>query len=354
MDNKKKVTVAMSGGIDSAVAALMMIEAGYSVEGATMKLCKKHAADGTDLTAEDIADAKAVCDKLGITHRVHTFTKEFHDTVIRDFIDTYLSAGTPNPCVVCNKLLKFGLLLDKELEAGADYVATGHYARIVKRDDGRFLLLKAHDEQKDQSYMLWSLTQHQLGHTLLPLGELSKPEIRRMGADHGFVIAHKSDSQDICFVPDGDYASFIEKELGYTYPQGDYVDEDGNILGTHKGIIHYTVGQRKGLGISMGRHIFVTHKDAETNRVTLADEDRLFTSKVVIKNVNLIPFDSFEGQLRCATKLRYRHTAAPCTAEITGEDEITLLFDEPQRAPAKGQSAVIYDGDLVLGGGIIQ
>ncbi len=354
MENKKKVTVAMSGGIDSAVAALLMMQKGYAVSGATMKLCEKKDADGNDLSEQDIADAKAVCNKLGIAHRVYAFTKEFHETVIRDFIDTYLAAGTPNPCVVCNRLLKFGLLLDKELENRTDYLATGHYARIERREDGRLLLKKAADDQKDQSYMLWSLTQHQLSHTLFPLGELSKPEIRQMGVDNGFVIAHKSDSQDICFVPDGDYASFIERELGHTYPGGDYVDDDGNVLGKHKGIIHYTIGQRKGLGISMGRHIFVTRKDAVTNKVTLADEDKLFTDKVIIHGINLIPFDSFEGKLRCSAKIRYRHSASPCVTEITGENEITLTFDEPQRAPAKGQSAVLYDGDYVIGGGIIQ
>ncbi len=343
----------MSGGIDSAVAALLMIQEGYAVSGATMQLCEKKDADGKDLTANDIADAKEVCNALGISHKVYAFKKEFHDTVIRDFIDTYLDGGTPNPCIVCNRLLKFGLLLDKEIEQGADYVATGHYAQIEQRVDGRFLLKKAADTQKDQSYMLWSLSQHQLAHTIFPLGKLSKPEIRQMGADHGFVIAHKSDSQDICFVPDGDYASFIEKEIGYTYPSGIYVDETGKVLGKHKGIIHYTIGQRKGLGISMGRHIFVTQKDAETNTVILADEDKLFTNKVVIKKINLIPFDHFDGIIRLSAKIRYRHEAAPCTAEITGQDEITLSFDEPQRAPAKGQSAVLYDGDYVVGGGII-
>ncbi len=353
MTDKKKVTVAMSGGIDSAVAALLMLDMGYDVGGATMKLCQRLDAEGNDASELDIKDARSVCDKIGISHKVYDLKEEFHSSVMTDFVNTYLSGGTPNPCIVCNKELKFGILLEKELENGADLIATGHYARIEKSSDGRYLLKRAVDENKDQSYMLWSLSQHQLSHTLFPLGELTKPEIRKIGEEKGFVIAHKSDSQDICFVPDGDYASFIERELGEKYPCGDYVDEDGNIIGRHKGIIHYTIGQRKGLGISMGRHIFVTKKDAKTNRVTLADEDRLFTNTVKIKNINLIPFDSFEGEMRISAKIRYRQKSCSCTAKITGKDEIELTFDQPQRAPAQGQSAVLYDGDIVVGGGII-
>ena len=352
MENKKKVTVAMSGGIDSAVAAIIAKDMGFEVSGATMRLCPKITNEG-DLADQDISDAKEVCKILGIDHRVYDMQSGFHSTVIKDFIDTYYCGGTPNPCIVCNKHMKFGAFLDEELSRGADYIATGHYARIEEKD-GRFLLKKAADPMKDQTYMLWSLSQHQLSHTLFPLGDMTKPEIRAMGAEAGFVIAHKSDSQDICFVPDGDYAAFIEKECGEKYPEGNYIDEDGNILGKHKGIIHYTIGQRKGLGISMGRHIFVTKKDAESNTVTLADEDRLFTKVVVIKNINLIPFDKFEGKIRVKAKIRYRHAESDAYAEITGEDEITLTFDEPQRAPAKGQSAVMYDGDYVVGGGIIQ
>jgi len=353
MIEKKKVSVAMSGGIDSAVAALLALEQGYEVSGVTMKLCPKITDDGTDLTANDIADAKAVCDKIGIEHTVYDLEDKFHNTVVKDFIDTYVSGGTPNPCIVCNKLLKFGALLDMEIARGADLVATGHYAQIEEKN-GRFLLRKAKDEKKDQSYMLWSLSQYQLSHTLFPLGSLTKPEIRKIGEDNGFVIAHKSDSQDICFVPDGDYAAFIENERGEAFPEGDYIDEHGNILGRHKGVIHYTIGQRKGLGISMGRHIFVAAKDAEKNTVTLADEDKLFTNTVVIRGINLIPFDKLEGKMRVKAKIRYHHTESDAYAEQTGSDEITLTFDEPQRAPAKGQSAVMYDGNYVIGGGIIQ
>ena len=344
----------MSGGIDSAVAALLIKNQGYETVGATMKLCDRILPDGTDAADVDISDAKAICDKLDIPHRVYDLSGDFNSTVIKDFIDTYMRGATPNPCIVCNKHLKFGRLLDLEIEAGADYIATGHYARIEQNENGRFILKKAADPKKDQTYMLWSLTQNQLSHALFPLGSMTKAEIRDIGARNGFANAHKSDSQDICFVPDGDYAAFIEERLGSPYPQGNYVDEDGNILGKHKGMIHYTIGQRKGLGISMNKHIFVIEKNAANNTVTLADEDRLFKSRIVIRNINLIPFDKIEGKIRVDVKIRYSQSQSPAYAEQTGEDEITLTFDTPQRAPARGQSAVMYDGDTVIGGGIIQ
>ncbi len=350
----KNVTVAMSGGIDSAVAALLTIQQGYNVTGATMRLCKRLLPDGSDGILSDIVDARMVCKMLGIDHRVYDLSSEFKDAVIKNFVDTYMSGATPNPCIVCNRLLKFGKLLELELEAGSDYIATGHYANIVKSDNGRYLLKKAVDTKKDQTYMLWSLTQHQLSHTIFPLGPLTKPEIREIGVKNGFLNAHKSDSQDICFIPSGDYATFIENELGEKYPSGDYIDENGNILGKHKGMIHYTIGQRKGLGISMNRHIFVIDKNAETNTVTLADEDKLFKKTVVIKGINLIPFDRIDGRLRVEAKIRYSQSQSPAFAEQTGNDEITLTFDTPQRAAARGQSAVMYDGDVVIGGGIIQ
>ncbi len=350
----KKVAVAMSGGIDSAVAALLIKNQGFDTHGVTMKLCERILPDGTDASLTDIGDARNICEKLGIEHTVYELSRDFYDAVIRDFIDTYMHGATPNPCIVCNKLLKFGKLLDIERENGTNYIATGHYARIEKHDDGRYLLKKSADAKKDQTYMLWSLSQEQLAHTLFPLGSLTKAEIREIGAKHGFVNAHKSDSQDICFIPDGDYASFIEKKLGQKYPSGDYIDEDGNIIGKHKGMIHYTIGQRKGLGISMNRHIFVIDKDFKSNTVTLADEDKLFKSKVIIKNINLIPFDRLDGKIKIEAKIRYSQSQSPAFAEQTGGDEITLTFDTPQRAPARGQSAVMYDGDTVIGGGIIQ
>lgn len=350
----KKVTVAMSGGIDSAVAALLIKDKGFDTCGATMHLCERIMPDGSDALLQDIADARDICDRLGISHKVYRLEKEFRNTVIKNFIDTYLDGATPNPCIVCNKLLKFGALLDLELKDGADYIATGHYANVEKDINGRYILKKATDTKKDQTYMLWSLDQRRLSHTLFPLGKLTKAEIRDIGEQNGFSNAHKRDSQDICFVPNGEYASFIEKELGKAFPSGEYIDENGNVIGKHKGIIHYTIGQRKGLGISMNKHVFVINKDATNNTVTLADGDRLFSKKVVIKGINLIPFDSLDGRIRVEAKIRYSQTQSPAYAEQTGEDEITLTFDTPQRAITRGQSAIMYDGDTVIGGGIIQ
>ncbi len=352
--NNKNVTVAMSGGIDSAVAAWLVKKDGFNTVGATMKLCERLTENREDASLSDIEDARIICERLGISHRVYDLSEQFRETVINNFVETYIKGGTPNPCIVCNKFLKFGKLLELELDKGTDLIATGHYANIEKDSNGRHLLKKASDQRKDQTYMLWSLKQEQLSHTLFPLGSLTKQQIREIGAEQGFVNAHKSDSQDICFVPDGDYAAFIEKSLGIKYPSGKYIDENGKVLGDHKGMIHYTIGQRKGLGISMNKHIFVVDKNAETNTVTLADEDKLFNNKVVIKNINLIPFDKLEGRIRVEAKIRYSQTQSPAYAEQTGDDEITLIFDTPQRAPARGQSAVMYDGDAVIGGGIIQ
>ena len=233
-------------------------------------------------------------------------------------------------------------------------IATGHYARIEKGENGRFLLRRAKDENKDQSYVLWTLSQETLAHTILPLGEYTKDEIRKIANEQGFVNANKGDSQDICFVPDGDYAAFIKRETGYESKEGNYLDIDGNVIGKHKGVIHYTIGQRKGLGISMGRHIFVSAKDPVANTVTLADEEYIFSDKVILKDVNLISVPEICEPMRVEAKLRYKQRPAKCAAIQTGDDEITLIFDEPQRAPAKGQSAVIYDGEYVVGGGIIQ
>lgn len=353
MNNKNKIAVAMSGGVDSGVCALLVKNSGVDTVGVTMKLYTPKDATVPSNILKDISDAKEICNKLGIEHTVYDFSREFYDKVISDFMQTYISGGTPNPCVVCNKYLKFGALLDMSMRDGADKIATGHYAKIEADPSGRFLLKRASDIKKDQTYMLWSLSQHQLSHTLLPLGEYTKPEIREIAEQNNLINAHKSDSQDICFVPDGDYASFISRESGYTPVPGNYIDMDGNILGKHKGVIHYTVGQRKGLGISMNRHVFVKDKDALNNTVTLSDEEYIFSKKITLKKINLIPFDSIDSQIRVQAKIRYSQKVSPATAIQTGEDEITLIFDEPQRAPARGQSAVMYDGDYVVGGGII-
>ena len=346
----------MSGGVDSSVAAYLLLKSGYTVTGATMKLYRpedgQEAACGSD---RDIDDARAVCDKLGIAHRVYDCTDEFRRTVIGDFADEYRAGRTPNPCIVCNKHLKFGELLKSALDDGHDRIATGHFARVEPDGSGRYLLKKAADASKDQSYMLWQLDQDQLSRVLLPLGGMLKTEVRALAAELGLVTAHKSDSQDICFVPDGDYASFLIRKAGVVPEPGDFVDGDGVVLGHHMGIIHYTIGQRKGLGIALGQPMFVSSKDADTRRVVLCSGDSplLYAKTVRLDRLNLIASDRLDVPVRCEAKLRYRHTAAPATLVQTGVSTAVLTFDDPQRAPAPGQSAVFYDGDTVLGGGII-
>lgn len=342
---KEKVLVGMSGGVDSSAAALILRNDGFRVSGVTLKLCSED-------KPKDLADAKAVCEKLGIEHITLDLKKEFNDYVISDFISQYKKGCTPNPCLVCNKYIKFGKMLDKAIELGYDKIATGHYARVEEKN-GRFILLRAADKSKDQSYVLYSLTQHQLSHLVLPLGELTKPQIRQMAEEAELISADRPDSQDICFVPDGDYAAFIEKTDGFKSEKGDYVDLDGNVLGEHQGIIHYTIGQRKGLGIALGKPQFVIEKTAETGRVVLGDEEHLFKKTVTVADVNFIPFDALTEEMRVTAKLRYRHIEQPATIKPLAEGKVEIIFDEPQRAPSTGQAAVFYDGDTVVGGGII-
>lgn len=348
------VCAAMSGGVDSSVVAYLLGKGGLRVFGATMKLYRPPA-DGavTCGSDRDIADARAVCDRLGLDHRVYDFGQLFRETVMQDFAEEYRAGRTPNPCVLCNKLLKFGALMDAARADGADAVATGHYVRVQRDGSGRYLLRRAADESKDQSYVLWRLSQEQLSRARFPLGELSKAEVREIAAELGLVTAHKSDSQDICFVPDGDYAAFLTREMGLTDQPGDYVDEEGRVLGQHRGVLHYTVGQRKGLGIALGMPMFVASKDPVTRQVVLTTDDKLYETTVTLRGLNLIAADRLDTPIRCHAKLRYRHPAAPATLRQTGEDSALLVFDQPQRAPAPGQSAVFYEGDIVIGGGFI-
>lgn len=342
---KEKVLVGMSGGVDSSVCALLLREKGYDIAGVTLTLCDK------DYTS-DISDAKAVCNKLGISHTVIDLRKEFKDYVISDFISQYKMGNTPNPCIVCNKHIKFGLMIEKAKELGFDKIATGHYAKIVQ-ENGRFLLLRGEDKSKDQSYVLYNLNQEQLEHTLFPLGEISKTVARSKADNNGLINADRPDSQDICFVPDGDYASFIERTDGFIAKEGDYVDINGNVLGKHKGVIRYTLGQRKGLGIALGKHAFVIDKNPETNRVVLGDEEHLFKKQVYTENNNFIPFDELKSEMEVTAKLRYRHMEQPAVI-YPYKEGVMIEFKEPQRAPSPGQSAVFYDNDIVIGGGIIK
>lgn len=336
----------MSGGVDSSVTAAILMKEGYEVAGVTLELCK-------DDNGTNASDARAVCDNLNISHYTFDLRKEFDFFVVSNFVNEYLDGKTPNPCIECNKHIKFGKMIDLSIQKGFDKIATGHYARIEKDENGRYLLLKAKDSSKDQSYVLYNLTQSQLSRTLFPLGDFTKPEIRKIAEDFSFVNANRPDSQDICFVPDGDYASFIERNIGVKAEQGDYVDINGNFLGKHNGVIRYTLGQRKGLGIALGKPQFVIDKNPDTNRVVLGDEEYLFKSEVKVTNVNFIPFDRLTDKMRVTAKLRYRHEAQPAFIIPNGENGVIIQFDEPQRAPSSGQAAVFYDGDIVVGGGTI-
>lgn len=345
-----KTLIGMSGGVDSAVTAALVSRENVAA-GITLKLY-----DGGDTALiekfnREASDAADVCKKLGIEHSVLELKDLFKKHVIDHFINEYISGRTPNPCIQCNNNIKFGAMLDYARQNGFEKIATGHYARIEKMGE-RYLLKKALDPTKDQSYVLYGLTQNELSKTVLPLGDYTKTQAREIAADMNLCVARKSDSQDICFVPDGDYAAFIERNTGIKFAAGNYLDMSGKVLGKHKGVIHYTIGQRKGLGIALGKHAFVLNKNAETNEVTLGDEEHLFYKQVELSDINLIAADCLDG-VRAAGKLRYRHLEQPCVIHQTGEKSAVLEFDTPQRAPSPGQAAVIYDGDTVLGGGVI-
>ena len=352
-----KVLVAMSGGVDSAVSAYL-VKQEHDAIGVTMKLHnEKDAAiygENSCCTEKDIEDAKSVCDLVGIDHEVHNFSADFKSNVIDDFIYCYKNGLTPNPCIVCNRKIKFESLLKMALDRDFDAIATGHYARIEKRQDGRYLLKKAIDISKDQSYVLYSLTQHQLARTLFPLGEMTKDDARKLAEGIGFVNARKHDSQDICFIPDGDYVSFIQRTTGETFKRGNFIDVSGNILGTHDGIIKYTIGQRKGLGLALGEPMYVKEKDLERNTVTLARNSELFGTTLTAKNINLISCENIYTPIRIKAKIRYNQKEQDATVQQIDENHIKVVFDDPQRAITRGQSVVLYDGDIVVGGGIIE
>ncbi|MBQ6602948.1 MAG: tRNA 2-thiouridine(34) synthase MnmA [Eubacterium sp.] len=353
----KKALIAMSGGVDSSVAAKLMSERGFSCIGCTMKLFNNEDAGVKPSKAccslEDTEDARSVAYSIGMPYYVFNFTDSFKEEVIARFIRAYEEGRTPNPCIDCNRYEKFGKLYERARILGCDCIATGHYARI-ESTDGQYFLKKGLDPAKDQSYVLYFLTQEMLSRTIFPLGGMHKTEVRALAEQYGFVNAEKPDSQDICFVPDGDYASVIETNTGKTYPPGDFTDEEGNVLGRHKGIIHYTVGQRRGLGISSTEPWYVKRLDVPDNRVILSRNRDLFSKEVKVSDFNWISGHAPEGPVRCTAKIRYRHKEQPATAFPEGEDKVKILFDEPVRAVTAGQAAVIYDGDTVLGGGVIQ
>ncbi len=353
---KKKILAAMSGGVDSSAAAILLQEQGYEVVGATVKMFgnKDVGIKEPDAPKQDVEDAKAVAEKLGIEHHVLDFSSCFKKCVINHFVNEYKCGRTPNPCVDCNKHIKFGKLFEAARELGCEYLATGHYARIeYSVEQNRWLLARGDDASKDQSYMLFNMTQDQLAHTVLPLAELTKAEIRAKADEEGLAVAHKSDSQDICFVPDGDYAAVIAR-LGVKSKQGNFVHMNGTVLGKHKGQLHYTIGQRKGLGVSYEYPLYVISKDMATNTVVLGPNDALFSKELWASDVNFITVDKLTEPMRVTAKARYRMKDVPATIEPAEDGLVHVIFDEPQRAITPGQAVVFYDGQYVVGGGIIE
>jgi tRNA-specific 2-thiouridylase len=354
----KSALIAMSGGVDSSAAAYLMLEQGYRCEGTTMRLYRNEdLGQGqfhTCCSQRDIDDASEVAFQLDIPYEVLDFTLDFKDQIIDKFIRVYEAGGTPNPCIDCNRYMKFDKLLQYAQQKGLDYIVTGHYARIeYDETSGRYLLKKALDESKDQSYVLYMLTQEQLSRTKFPLGEMRKTEIRDLAERLHFINAHKHDSQDICFVPDGDYAAFMEQYTGKRYPAGDFLDQSGSVVGKHQGAVRYTLGQRKGLGLAMGEPVYVCGKDMAANTVSVGPESALYTSSLLACDMNWIAIPELTAPLRLKAKTRYRQTEQWATVSPAGDGRVRLDFDEPQRAVTAGQAVVLYDGEIVVGGGTI-
>ena len=345
----------MSGGVDSSLAALLMKEKGYECIGCTMKLYENEDAGiektKTCCSLDDVEDARNVACLLDMPFYVFNFTERFRTQVIDRFVQSYEEGRTPNPCIDCNRYMKFDKLYERAKLMGCEYIVTGHYARIEK-EDGKFFLKKALDETKDQTYVLYTLTQDQLAHTMFPLGNLTKRTVRNIAEKNGFINANKPDSQDICFVPDGDYASVIEKYTGRICMPGNFVDTEGNIMRRHKGIIHYTLGQRKGLGIAAGKPVYVCEIRPQTREVVLGNPEDLMRRDVYVSDFNWISGNAPGGRIRCTAKVRYRQSEQPAVLSVEG-DIVHIVFDQPQRAITPGQAAVVYDGDVVLGGGTI-
>ncbi|MBO5261378.1 MAG: tRNA 2-thiouridine(34) synthase MnmA [Coprococcus sp.] len=358
INNNKTVCVGMSGGVDSSVAALLLKEQGYNVIGVTMQIWQDEdrdvaSAHGGCCGLSAVDDARRVAAQLDIPYYVMNFKEEFKRYVIDYFVDEYRQGRTPNPCIACNRYVKWESLLARCMAIGGDYIATGHYAQILKLPNGRYTLREAKGIEKDQTYALYNLTQEQLTRTLMPVGEYSKPEIRRIAEANGLMVAHKPDSQDICFVPDGDYAGYLESEAGINAVPGDFVDIQGNVIGKHKGIIHYTIGQRKGLGLAMGHPVFVVDIVPETNQVVIGDNGDVFSDRLICNKVHFMSIEDLTGEMHVKAKIRYNHKGSMCTIRKTKDGLVEAIFDEPVRAVTKGQAVVFYEDNHILGGGVI-
>lgn len=355
----KKVVVGMSGGVDSSVAAYLLKQQGYEVIGVTMQIWQDEdhfteSENGGCCGLSAVDDARRVAERLEIPYYVMNFKREFKKHVMDYFVAEYLKGRTPNPCIACNRYVKWESLLHRSLEIGADYIATGHYARVEQLANGRYAIKNSVTAAKDQTYALYNLTQEQLSRTLMPVGAYTKDEIRGIAEEIGLMVAHKKDSQEICFIPDNDYAGFIDRECGGKVPpRGNFVSVDGEVLGQHKGITHYTIGQRKGLGIALGHPAFVTAIRPETNEVVLGEDSDVFTDKLYANHLNLMALPEIEDGMILHAKIRYSHAGSPCKVRRTGEDEICCEFLEPVRAVTPGQAVVLYDGEYVAGGGVI-
>lgn len=351
--DKRKIVIGMSGGVDSSVAAYLLKKAGYEVAGVTMQTWNDKSQEEAERAPGIAKDAKKVAEALGISHEVVDFHEVFEKKVMDYFVGEYLCGRTPNPCVVCNHYVKWEALLSYAKSIGADGIATGHYARIHRMGSGRYTLRRAVGDKKDQTYALYQLSQEQLSHTLMPVGNYSKDQIREIAEQIGLEVADKPDSQEICFIPDNDYAGFIRRRTGILPEEGNFVDAEGTVLGRHKGIIHYTVGQRKGLGIALGRPVFVKEIRPKTNEVVLADNADVYAPALTCDRLKFMGMEKIEDGMEVFAKIRYNHKGAPCTLYKRGEDLAECRFSEPQRAITPGQAVVFYREDYVLGGGTI-
>ena len=350
----KKALIGMSGGVDSSVAAYLMLQQGYDCTGVTMRLYDNPTEESTCCSLDDVEDARAVATRLGIRHYTFNFTDDFDRQVVQKFVSSYQQGLTPNPCIDCNRYLKFDRLLRRAQELGFDYVVSGHYAQIRQENTtGRTLLYRAVDTAKDQTYFLACLNQEQLSHIRFPLGELTKAQVREIAEQQGFVTARKRDSQDICFVPDGDYSAFLSRYTGKTYPQGDFLDLQGNVVGRHRGAVCYTRGQRKGLGLALGEPVYVCAKDMQANTVTVGPNEALFSKALRAADWNWIPFETLTAPMAVTAKIRHSQLDLQATVYPEADGFARVEFDVPQRAITPGQAVVLYQGNLVIGSGTI-